>query len=330
MRNRVEVLGQIRVHDIRITRMQQLIHLLDRILRTLPRPVAISIRLQVRFPDRFQNQLRRGLRHPIPYSRDSERPLPAARLGDHLPPHRLWFVRLIVQVLPEAVQPLFPPTRFDGLEALSIHPWRAIIGFCQCVCMQQNVLAVHLVVELVEAESRLVLRLSIQLDLQVPDFIRRCQAHRQSPLLSSFPSTPEVRALPSTGVTRLRRYLCPSPTPRWSGVLSDAVRRSRPRDHPGPPLLTQTTFLACCAHYPGGPIRAAGYRYGALPRPVLPDRLRLPRFSAGSAPHWAFRGLLELYTRYGLPSRSPTFLWTLSRGSDPASFPTEPLASYRI
>ena len=130
--------------------------------------------------------------------------------------------------------------------------------------------------------------------------------------------------------TRLPRYLCPSPTPRWSAVLSDAVRRSLPHDHPGPPLLTQTTFLACCAHYPGGPIRAAGYRYGALPRPVLPDRLSLPRFSAGSAPHWAFRGLLELYTRYGLPSRSPTFLWTLSRGSDPASFPTEPLACYRI
>ena len=149
-------------------------------------------------------------------------------------------------------------------------------------------------------------------------------------VLCSFPSTPEVRALPSTGITRLRRYLCPSPTPRWSAVLADAVRRSRPRDHPGPPLLTQTTFLACCAHYPGGPIRAAGYRYDALPRRVLPDRLSLPRFSAGSAPHWAFRGLLELYTRYGLPSRSPTFLWTLSRGSDPASFPTEPLASYRI
>src|SRR5207244_13020613 len=84
------------------------------------------------------------------------------------------------------------------------------------------------------------------------------------------------------------------------------------------------TFLACCAHYPGGPIRPAGYRLSALPRRVLPERLSLPRFSAGSAPHWAFRGLLELYTRYGLPSCSPTFLWTLSRGSDPARFPTHP------
>jgi hypothetical protein len=48
--------------------------------------------------------------------------------------------------------------------------------------MQQYVLPVHLVVELVEAESRLVLRLSIQLDLQVPDFIRRLRliANRRS------------------------------------------------------------------------------------------------------------------------------------------------------
>jgi hypothetical protein len=69
---------------------------------------------------------------------------------------------------------------------------------------------------------------------------------------------------------------------------------------------------------------------GALPRRVLPDRLGLPRFSAGSAPHWAFRGLLELYTRYGLPSCSPTFLWTLSRGFNPTGFPAGLLASYRI
>jgi len=34
-----------------------------------------------------------------------------------------------------------------------------------------------------------------------------------------------------------------------------------PDDHPGPPLLTQTTFLACCAHYPGGSTRAAGYYF---------------------------------------------------------------------
>src|SRR5215470_13775129 len=71
--------------------------------------------------------------------------------------------------------------------------------------MGQNVLAIDLVVEHVEAVSRLVLRLAIQLDLKFPDLTRCCQTHRQSPLLPSFTSTPEVRALSSTGITRLHR-----------------------------------------------------------------------------------------------------------------------------
>src|SRR5258708_34067777 len=94
--------------------------------------------------------------------------------------------------------------------------------------MVQYVLAVHLVVELIETESRLVLRLSIQLDLKFPYLARPCQAHRQSPLLSSFTSTPEVRALPSTGIARLRRYLWPSPTPRRSAILLTFGARDSP------------------------------------------------------------------------------------------------------
>src|SRR5215467_8270497 len=63
--------------------------------------------------------------------------------------------------------------------------------------MGQNVLTIDLVVEHVEAVSRLALRLAIQLDLKFPYLTRCCQTHRQSPLLPSFTSTPEVRALPS-------------------------------------------------------------------------------------------------------------------------------------
>jgi len=103
-----------------------------------------------------------------------------------------------------------------------------------------------------------------------------------------------------------------------------------PDDHPGPPLLTQTTFPTCCAHYPGGWTVLGGYHLWRAPAPGSSGPFRLPRLSAGSAPRWAFRGLLELYTRYGLSGCSPTFLWTLSRGFDPTSFPAEPLASYRI
>src|SRR5207244_11848865 len=107
---------------------------------------------------------------------------------------------------------------FPTLRSSDLHSRRTMIGSRQFVGMGQNVFSIHLVVELIEAEFRLVLRLSIQLDLKFPYLTRCYQAHRQSPSLSSFSSTPEARALPSTGVTRLRWYLWPSPTPRWSAI----------------------------------------------------------------------------------------------------------------
>src|SRR5260370_38124224 len=61
--------------------------------------------------------------------------------------------------------------------------------------------------------SSFVLRLAIQLDLKFPDVARGCQTHRQSPPLSSFTSTPEVRALSSPGVTRPHRPYSPFPPP---------------------------------------------------------------------------------------------------------------------
>src|SRR5215831_15271032 len=81
--------------------------------------------------------------------------------------------------------------------------------------MGQNVLSPDLVVEHVEAVSRLVLRLAIQLDLKFPYLTRCCQTHRQSPLLPSFTSTPEVRALSSAGITRLHRSYGPLRLPDW-------------------------------------------------------------------------------------------------------------------
>src|ERR1700720_3960101 len=69
--------------------------------------------------------------------------------------------------------------------------------------MGQNIFPVHLVVEQIETVARLFLRFLVQLPLKHPDFNWCFQAHRQSPLLSFFKSTSEVRVLSSTGVTRL-------------------------------------------------------------------------------------------------------------------------------
>ena len=67
---------------------------------------------------------------------------------------------------------------------------------------------------------------------------------------------------------------------------------------PGPPPLTQITFPACCAHYPGG---SEQVRVG-----FFPARAAFPVLQAGRHPHRYFRGLLKLHTCYGLPGCSPT------------------------
>ena len=53
------------------------------------------------------------------------------------------------------------------------------------------------------------LRLTVKLSLKSPKLFSVYRPKGQSPLLVSFKSTPEVRALPSTRITRFRRYYSP-------------------------------------------------------------------------------------------------------------------------
>ena len=86
-------------------------------------------------------------------------------------------------------------------------------------------------------------------------------------------------------------------------------RRSGPRPpaNPEPPSLTQTTFPACRAQYPGGPDQVlVGWRVARSRAGFFPVRVAFPVIGAGRRPHRYFRGLLKLHTRYGLQSCSPT------------------------
>src|SRR5262245_63546853 len=60
-------------------------------------------------------------------------------------------------------------------------PGAARIAAGQPVGVAQDVLPADLVVEHIEAEGGLRLRLAIELPLKAPDLLRCCQAHRQSP-----------------------------------------------------------------------------------------------------------------------------------------------------
>src|SRR5579875_3367229 len=271
--NGIEVFGQIRVDHIGVAFAEKFVHFLDRVLGAALRSVTISTGFQVRLEDRLQHQFGGGLHHPIADRGNTERPLPAPRLRDHHPEHRLRLVLLGAEFVPEFRQPLPPPLRFDLLEALPIDARRAFVGFRQFIGMGQNVFAVNLVVKEVEAIFRFVLRLAIQLPLKRPDLARCFQAHHQSPHLGLFESPPEVRALPSTGVTRLQRYFDPLRVPAGPLPLPRTLELASART--GVPPLAQITLPACRAHYPDGPSRCICR--------LLPGRCGLPRHSGGSA-----------------------------------------------
>jgi hypothetical protein len=130
---------------------------------------------------------------------------------------------------------------------------------------------------------------------------------------------PEARALPSTGITRLRRYYSPLRVPPGPPSLPRALEFASART--GVPPLAQTAFPACRARYPGGPGRCT-CRW-------LPGRCGLPRFSGGSASTTS----LSRPARASLALRPAGLLshpkWPLSQGSSPARYRAEPLVSYQ-
>src|SRR5215472_2903371 len=159
----------------------QPVHFLDRVYRSASRAVSVGTVLEVRLEDRFQHELGGSLDHPIPDRRNAERSLASVRLRYGHSPHRIGPVRLRNQFLAQPRQPPLQARCFDRRKGHLVGARRTRICSGQRIGMTQDVLAVDLVVEQVEAEGRLRLRLAIQLSLKGPDLLRCCQAHRQSP-----------------------------------------------------------------------------------------------------------------------------------------------------
>src|SRR4051795_7852709 len=84
------------------------------------------------------------------------------------------------------------------------------------------------------------------------------------PLLSVFESTPEVRGLPSAGVTRVQQYYAPVRLP--PDPPPEATSKPRPPTGRVSPV-TRITFPACRAHYPGGSRRVRLSIASPLTRP---------------------------------------------------------------
>src|SRR5205085_1183031 len=265
----------------------------------------------------FQHQLGSGLNHPIPDCRDAERTFAAARLRDHHPPHRLWPVRLRDEFLAQARQPIFRARRIDLGEGDPVHPRRTRICAGQPIGMAQNVFAANLVVEQVETESRLRLRLAIKLSLKAPDPFRCFEAHRQSPCprylrkhtRSQGPSL--RRHYPASSVVR------PCPTPARSAARCDVGVANSNRS--GPPPITRITLPTCRAHIP----RRTERVWASIASPFTRPSPLLRRVGVRIFTFEACSGFTRVTARWiAQPPRRP-----LSRGSNPAGRPTKLLVS---
>jgi hypothetical protein len=142
--------------------------------------------------------------------------------------------------------------------------------------------------------------------------------HTPSP---SSTSTPEVRVLSSTGVTRHQRSydpVRPPPAPSPCGDVEAATLVPN-----GYPPITRSAFPTCRAQYPDGPKRV----HVSVASPL---HTGLPRFSGGSASITSLSGPAQAshaLRPVGLLSRPRR---PLSRGFGPAGYPAKPLVSYQV
>ena len=70
------------------------------------------------------------------------------------------------------VQPSLDPIRLDGLEVLTIHARRALVGAALSIGVRQKVLTADLVVEGIEAVAGFCLRFRVQRRLQFLNAVR--------------------------------------------------------------------------------------------------------------------------------------------------------------
>src|ERR1700720_2732486 len=186
--------------------------------RSVCRTVAIRSVLEIGLEDGLQHNLGRGLRNPVANGGDTERTLTSAiSFRDHRSPHRIGPVRLRNQFLAQARQPSLQALFLDLGESHSIHTRRSRVGAGAPVSVEQYVLPADFVIEHIEAESGLRLRLAIELSLKAPDLFRFFKAHRQSP---SLPSSKAHQKSGSFALPALPGFVAPM-------TLSDSRRDRR-------------------------------------------------------------------------------------------------------
>ena len=199
-------------------------------------------------------------------------------------------IRLLPEFFRQFVQPAVHAVRLDVLERLAVDPRRAVVGTAAVV----GELPGRRVGTPCRTARRTDSRAISSLWRATPPGASQPSVEvigsRQSPGCRSLRDVDlELRPLPSTGVTRLRRYYGPLRHPRRPGLSLAGVRLRVTRPHRlGFPVLR---WISVCRHAvvitPVGPLgRDRSWDGLFQPFPCSPATAAFPVYVAGRLPHW--------------------------------------------
>ena len=170
VRDRLEAVGDVRLDHPAPAPGALIEDELQGIVRRALRPEAERARLEVGLEDRFDHRLQGRLHDPVAHRRDRKRPplLPTG-LRDEDPARRQRTVAPLLQLRGQLVEQTIDPVLLDGGEGDAVDAGRAAIGAHLPPRPLQDVPAVDLVVERVEASSGLGLGRPVERSLQFSD-----------------------------------------------------------------------------------------------------------------------------------------------------------------
>jgi len=153
--NAAEVVRQVGVHHFRVVAKQRVSHVGNRLLGVSALPVGVLLWWKIGFEDRVEHQHRCRHAHPITQGRDAQGPQLAIGLGNEHSSDRIRLVLLFPERKRQFPEPPLPAVRLDLREVLPIHARCALVGAAVDPGVSQDIVAVDLVVQRVEAEARL-------------------------------------------------------------------------------------------------------------------------------------------------------------------------------
>jgi hypothetical protein len=151
MRNRAEVVAEIRIDNIGATLVEVITHLSGCLLRIPPLPEPELLVRQIRIKDGIDHSQHRPLRHSVPDCRNSEWTITTTSLRYPHSQERLWRIRSAPQLLLQVPKPFLQPVGFDLFERQSVNTRGTVLCAAPKIGVSKNVNPADLVPQAVES-----------------------------------------------------------------------------------------------------------------------------------------------------------------------------------